>query len=341
MSKTTILIGNGFNYSLRDYIYDEDIKSQVNGIISLWNQFDELIKSNEKFIERIIEDLHRSFTLLSLLKPIEENEELSFCIQKIKEKFNNSFIKNLWEIVLKFVEQENKGFYKDLTSFLYNNDLNEFNPCEYIKRKGISIYTTNYDGIAEITLGYDGRSISLPDGFRLCPSNSADFVCFNENEFNEDSISSKLFHLHGSYKFFVYNTFTSYTHQEIKVRSSRLSFIEQNQSNLEPILVLNAPRLKRKQIKKYMCLTNYLRTFKRDLHNSDTLIVWGQSLTNDPHIEELITETFSGNNGKKIVIIDTNSNHTLTDIGDINIELINPEQIDFISILKGIFNDQP
>lgn len=47
MSKTTILIGNGFNYSLRDYIDDENIKSQVNDIISLWNQFDELIKSNK------------------------------------------------------------------------------------------------------------------------------------------------------------------------------------------------------------------------------------------------------------------------------------------------------
>lgn len=284
--------------------------------------------------------MHRSFTLLSLLKPIEENEELSGCIEKLKEKFNNSFIENLWEIVLKFVEQEKNGFYKSLTSFLYNNDLREFNPCKHIKRKKISIYTTNYDGIAEIILGYDGESISLPDGFRLCPSSSADFVCFNENEFNEDSISSKLFHLHGSYKFFVYSTYTSYMHREIKVRSSHLSFIEQNQSNLEPILVLNAPKLKRKQIKKYLCLEKYLHTFEKDLHGSDTLIVWGQSLINDPHIKGFITKIFSGNNGKEVIVVDTNSNHALKNIDGININFINPKKEDFISILKRIFDDQ-
>ncbi|RUM58189.1 MAG: hypothetical protein DSY60_02530, partial [Persephonella sp.] len=139
-------------------------------------------------------------------------------------------------------------------------------------------------------------------------------------------------------KFFVYNT------EEIKIKNTNFKkFIDENESILEPILILNAPSLKEKQIKNFSLLKTYLYAFEKDLKKSNVLIIWGQSLENDPHIKEIIERKFINNNeiiDKKLIIIDINENHYFLSNTDrrISIEFINPQEKGFIEILREILN---
>ena len=42
------LIGNGFNYMVRDIIENEELKEETKNIISLWEEFDKYFKEIEK-----------------------------------------------------------------------------------------------------------------------------------------------------------------------------------------------------------------------------------------------------------------------------------------------------
>lgn len=344
---TTVLLGNGFNYSVKDFITDDNLKSEIGSIISLWKQFDDLIKTKESFTEKTIEDLYKSFALISLVKPFEEDKKLSGCINALKNKFSENFIKKLWDIIDEFANQENRGFYKHLTNFLYSGDFKNFNLCKMITRNHINIYTTNYDGIAEMIFGYDGDKFGLHDGFRGCDNESREYVCFNEGIFsNKDSKDPKLLHLHGSYKFFVYNFLNRMNYMEIKTKKEYLSnFLRTSDKALfEPIVVLNAPSLKEKQVSNFRILKKYFSSFENDLKKSNKLVIWGQSLKSDPHIKKRIEQYFTKDNkdSKKLIIIDTNDNHILcNEPGNHKVEHINPTGKNFIQLLKeNILNEQ-
>lgn len=79
-----------------------------------------------------------------------------------------------------------------------------------------------------------------------------------------------------------------------------------------------------------MLLSVYFRAFREELKNAKNLIIWGQSLKNDPHIEEDIKRKFCIRNyfiKRNIIIVDTNEQHKIRDLckgKDINIKFINP-----------------
>ncbi len=343
--KKTILIGNGFNHHFKSYIDNDELKNEIDHITSLWNKFDNLVENNGASIEEIIENLYRAFAFLSSVKPFRENEYKE-CIDLLREKFYIEFIDMLHDIAYEFAKQQLEGFYGQLKSYLCENIFDNFVPCEIIKNKKINVYTTNYDGIAEMILGHDGKNFQLPDGFR----HDGNYVCFNKEAFDEDLKGCKLFHLHGSYKFYKLFEYEDYRFaKEIKFKfenSDSLNEFENNKQNLEPIIILNAVNLKEKQIKNYFSLSMYLSAFEKDLKKSDTLIIWGQSLKNDPHLKDRIKKYYTTNNEynekKRIIIIDTNENHTLKEElndNEVDIKVIQPNNRDFIDILKMILND--
>ncbi len=345
-----ILLGNGFNISLREFVSDENVKEQIEAIIKLWNEFDKLVENNKEFIEKILEDLNKSFYILSIIKPFYENGELKNCLDKLKEQFHSEFIDRLWDIVFEFIKQENNNFYRELANYFHIDLFPKINPYKKISEKGnIDIYTTNYDGIAEILFGYDAKEeqgynkIKLRDMFRGCDGYPT-YVCFSEDGYREDLNEPKLLHLHGSYKFYVYDFFPYWSYKEIKVSRDYLeNFVKENKTHLEPIIILNAPKFKEKQIKNFHILNTYLKVFEENIKKTNTLVVWGQSLENDPHIKKIIDENFINNRDeeRKIIIIDVNENHVLkkeSKIPNLEIEFINPKERNFINIIEYILS---
>jgi hypothetical protein len=371
----TILLGNGFNYSIKDFIesHKDDymhllqniakLIKAIEGITELWGELNKLVDTTN-VDENLIEDIHKSFTFLSLIKPFENEHNLKNCVKELKEKFNKSFIETLWKIIHRFLEYESKGFYQDLTK-LSQNIFNDYNyiPCQKIRGKNVNLYTTNYDGIAEIILGYDGKQLSLPDMFRGCDSDY--YVCFSKKGYEEDKEGYKLFHLHGSYKFFAYKFFLPADYEEIKIKREHINFVKENKNLLEPIIVLNAPSIKEKQIERFEVLKSYFSVFKTDLQKSEKLIIWGQSLEYDPHLLKAIEEHFVRNKDfskREIIIVDIDFSHKILRLFNskdfehqtqqnykvfkhkqrntsIKVKFINAQQKNFIDILKEILDE--
>ncbi|QTA38509.1 SIR2 family protein [Thermosipho ferrireducens] len=312
--ENVFLLGNGFNYSIRDFIEDKNLKNEINKIINLWEEFAQFfseIKNMDEYEslsdENIIDIIHKSISLLGLL-PLINNKNLEKCLEKIKTEFFNKINDKLLNIVEKFVEIEESGIYKQIANFYHNHT--EYNFYKFIEENKISIYTTNYDGIAEIIFAYDKDEISenkikLRDMFGY---GDYYYNAFDFNNYFRDENESKLLHLHGSYKFF------SYQGDFIKIKKEGWYFYRKNKDMLSPILIFNAPGLKEKQIKNFSVLSVYFKSFERELTKAKNLIIWGQSLKNDPHIEKIIKELFIKNNEireRNLIIIDKENIHKI------------------------------
>jgi NAD-dependent SIR2 family protein deacetylase len=145
---------------------------------------------------------------------------------------------------------------------------------------------------------------------------------FDLNNYFRDEEESKLLHLHGSYKFFIY--FGDF----IKVKKDGWNFYRENKEMLIPVLIFNAPKFKEKQIKSFAVLNVYFHAFKEELKKSKNLIIWGQSLKNDPHIENVIKKLFidSKVKEKRLIIVDNEKKHKIQEnCKDLTPIFINPE----------------
>ncbi|WP_126993248.1 hypothetical protein [Thermosipho globiformans] len=245
----------------------------------------------------------------------------------------------LLKIVERFIEAEKEGLHQNLVAFYYQHT--NYNIYEFVKNNNISVYTTNYDGIAEMIVGYDksgnkgNTRIKLRDMFG---GGGNGYNVFEIDNYFRDYEKSKLIHLHGSYKYF------SYLGDYIKLKSCCWDFYHQNKEFLSPTIVFNAPELKKKQIKDSLLLSVYFRTFREELKNAKNLIIWGQSLKNDLYIEDIIRkffieEYYNKQKSKQIIIVDIEKKHKIEDVcknKNIVLKYVNPK--DFNN-LKDLFEN--
>lgn len=358
---TVLLIGNGFLYSLIDFIRSKeiaelhgsnDIDKKLEEIARLWDKFDDIrqkikTKLGKKVsIEKGIEYIYNFIDIVEkIYNHVYTNrsrdyfnykscEDLSFKnIRKCIEKF---FFKKVTKIVEKFWSDE-KILYPVIIKLISKQS--DWDQGKHFLSHIKNIYTTNYDMVAYAifkSIGstsnklYDESNFDFFDDMfidkhidsRKC---SDYYLCFNIN--NNDS-TPRLLHLHGSYRLFKIKYTGNKEGEEIKVKEGKYiefykCFEKKYLSNFDnkdhynyilPILILNAPGDKKKSIEEYRCLKTYFNLFERDLENENivNLVIWGQSLKDDPHIFKTIGEKFIYNDKKlnkrkKIILIDTDT----------------------------------
>jgi len=195
MKKPNImLVGNGFNYTLKNFLLNSELKDELDNVINLWEEFTELfndIRTDNAFKnlsnEQIIEIIYNSISLIETLPFIDE-ETHKRCLNEISEKINEGIRNKLFKIIDNFIEIEENDVYIRLANYYHREvDLNIY---EKIMEKNFSIYTTNYDGFTEIIFAYDKNEadynrIKLRDMFRGC--NSENYNCFSFDGF-EDTV---------------------------------------------------------------------------------------------------------------------------------------------------------
>lgn len=302
-----ILLGNGFNYSLLDFVTEnDDLKGEIESIINLWNEFDDLIKNiTTKFnlgsVEEAIGLIYKSFLILKLTLKESENLDYDECLPTLKKRYEDAIYQKVLKIIENFVSYEVSGIYRRLLSYLskdpspielfgLNNSISGI--YNLVRNNKISIYTTNYDALAEMVFSINENGmIKLPDMFKFC--GDARYVCFYEDDFFDQLDKPKFLHLHGSYKFF------KYYEQEIKIKKEFIkSFIQDNKDYLIPVLIFNAPSKKEQRIRSFRVLSNYNLSFMENISSSSKLIIWGQSLKSDPYLKQCIVDRFINKNNK-------------------------------------------
>ena len=315
------LLGNGFNFAVNSFLSDDSISDDIKQIIRLWDTFTELFQDIRSKLgcssdEEAIQYIYAAIDIIKSIKSwnkINTTNDFLKCIELIEIFIRNNIDQALYNIILRFIKSECNGTYKKLVSYLYKNDPRVW---EILDETNSVFFTTNYDGIGEMILSYDPYSephkIKYSDFFsyETCLTKEyGKFVCFNASM----EASNFFLHLHGSYKFF------EHTSQLIKLTHQGCEELLElyNNGNIQilqeyaPIIVFNAPKLKRNIIATNVILHFYFQLFRKELagYNDNVLIIWGQSLRNDPHLVDVILKNLDSL--YKIVVIVRDPNQTI------------------------------
>jgi len=311
---TVFLIGNGFNYIVKQLLENkkngandaeiDKINRGIDKIIHLWNDFDIIFKDIKRNLnlsndEDVLKVLHSSLDFLSNFEELLTKEEKDV-IQSCKNKINNQVYKRINEIVIKFINMENKKFYnnKNLGKFLnIGNVVQKWLCHKYQINDEITFYTTNYDGILDTVLcDQTKRNGLLIDGFRK------DLVGTTLLKIDKPLLENSkniLLHLHGSYKFF-----SSSLNSCFKFKKEHKDYTGISEFyNTNPVIVFNNPNYKLQQINSYDALSFYWELFLEKLRTATNFVIIGNSLNYEPHILEALKLHFN-NSKKKIVIFD-------------------------------------
>jgi hypothetical protein len=290
----SILVGNGFNKLLANMISSDSISNRLNEIAVLYNKFSELFEEikNEYSLrseEEAIELFYNALTIVNLVinNSLNPQENWKVCLNEIKQELDREVMDKIYSVIDEFISDETTGFYGNLRKELkkYGFFINR----ESIKQNKdrLFIFTTNYDGSVDIFFRFNDK-----DGFifndlfnrRACPEYTEEYVCFDNSITPEPPL---LFHIHGSYKFFI-------KQQGFRYVTIKLSdYNSSDYRNLIPVIIYNAPNMKQELIKKFEVLSTYFSFFKKNLQeNTEKLIIIGQSLLSDPHILDAISQSY-------------------------------------------------
>ncbi|ADC69547.1 hypothetical protein MFS40622_0865 [Methanocaldococcus sp. FS406-22] len=122
------LIGNGFNYMVRDIIENEELKEETKNIISLWEKFDKYFKEIEKKYkingEEAIKLVYSAIDALNALNLLETFSSSSKIAEKYKEinELNNKIIPKYRKILNEIMDESTK----DIVEKFHNLELNNY-----------------------------------------------------------------------------------------------------------------------------------------------------------------------------------------------------------------------
>jgi len=346
------LIGNGFNYMIRDILENDELKKETENIINLWEKFDEYFKKIEEEYningEEAVKLVYSAIDALNALNILKE------CSSKIAEKFevilelnneiipkykkiiNNVISESAKDVVKKFHESEHEDYYKKLIKeFLIDNKPLGSHIKDLINnKKFLHIYTTNYDGIIDTLLVYKYENYRKDflgrDGFG---GTNKDYKHFN-GIYNIEN-KNIILHIHGSYKFrLLFGMTAKMTKDYVKQQSENGNFKVDF-----PVIVYNNPDIKEKIIKNNNVLNEYFRYFKFSLKECSKFVIWGNSLRTDPHIVKAICQNFDKE--KPLYVIDIKPDQVIKQL-QIGCKKHGCEEFKNIKTLKDLgFNEPP
>ena len=349
----SFLVGNGFNKLLANLVSEETISKRLEEISVLYNKFsklfDEIMEEyNLKTKEEAIELFYNALAVVNLVitNSLTPKENWKICLDEMKKELDEEVTARIYSVIDEFISDETNGFYGELRKEFKSYGF--FVDRESVKQNKdrLFIFTTNYDGCVDIFFRFnDSDGFLFNDLFNrsACPEYTEDYVCFDESITPEAPL---LFHLHGSYKFFIRQE--GFRYVTIKLGNyESLDF-----RNLIPVIIYNAPKMKEELIRRFQVLDTYFNFFKENLReNTRKLVIIGQSLSSDPHILDAIS--WSYHNIDEIVIMDVDDqlekvkNRILKQVkqklkkDDIldKFKLINTKELNDISKFYGMLED--
>lgn len=302
--KTILLVGNGFNYMVESWINNlpedfisskieenkNEITQKINEITKLWQKFNDIFeeikqknpKLNDEELIRIIYSVIDLFSTMSGLEKIMGKEKLS----QLKSLFDSLLLEKIRDIALEFKRHHESVGYKNIKKLFPDFGKNFHQILVDNKVDYIHIFTTNYDGILDTLLTNEPSGFIFKDGFGSTISDR--LLQFYEYNISFNKI---ICHLHGSY---LYEKNFGITYK-----------LKGNLENTDPVMIFNNPDFKEDIIKKDTVLLEYYQILESDLKDADQLIIFGNSMANEPHIKNLIKK-YGNREHLKILIFSTN-----------------------------------
>ena len=287
--KTVMIVGNGFNYMIESWIRNypdenippsvteskDKIASRVNEITQLWKKFNEIFKEikaknpgiGDEELIRIIYSIIDLFSSLPGLEKVMTSDQLA----SLKSLFENFLLDKIKEIALEFKNHHDNTGYKNIKR-LFPEFGNHFSQMiTNHKLDDFHIFTTNYDGILDTLLTDNPHGFIFKDGFGSMGSDELLDFCDYNIEF--DKI---ICHLHGSYRY--------------KRHYGTTYKLKHNVVNTDPIMIFNNPDMKERIIRRDCVLNRYLDLLKEDISTANKIIIFGNSMVNEPHIKQMINK---------------------------------------------------
>lgn len=314
--KIIFLVGNGFNYLIEDIIkhhefdnggtpdelkHKRETSQGISNITALWKKFDTVFAEFEThFKERGMkishEDLVRMvYTVINLFSSMPGLSQVLAPedIGKLRDIFSKFLLDKIREIADEFMEHHNSGQYGEIRRYLptFSSNVQAILMENHVQKANFC--TTNYDGILDTLLTKQPKGFITDDGFRSTtpPSSVLDIY--------PSYLSSKslvLTHLHGSYLY--------------TKRFGKTYKTNDYSSNDEPVMVFNDPKMKREIIRSDSVLWSYFLKLNGDLKEFDKLIIFGNSMSSEPHIKTLIQNNF--NRPNTVIVIASRSPEKVT-----------------------------
>lgn len=335
--KTILLVGNGFNYMVESWVNNlpddfisskidenkEELTQKINEITRLWQKFNDIFeeikqknpKLNDEELIRIIYSVIDLFSTMSGLEKIMGPEKLL----QLKSLFDSLLLEKIRDIALEFKRHHESVGYKNIKKIFPDFGKNFHQILMDNKVDYIHIFTTNYDGILDTLLTDEPSGFIFRDGFGTTMSDR--LLQFYEYNINFNKI---ICHLHGSY-LYEKNFGTTYK-------------LKKNLENTDPVMIFNNPDFKEDIIKKDTVLLEYYQILESDLRDADQLIIFGNSMVNEPHIKNLIKK-YGNREQLKIIVFSTNPEKVSDELKNFfDHEIIEFSTKDFIS--SNIFLEQ-
>jgi NAD-dependent SIR2 family protein deacetylase len=285
-----MLIGNGFNCQIASLISNlsteslpKDLETSPKDILTSLNILSQLgfcpdgtygeinpdhsILLKEENI-RVIRSFIQSTGIESdtLDWKVEAKKYLSLKLQELRTEVGERFRRYQHMGGYRDIKKLFRYFGESFISLLAANSIEKIHIC-----------TTNYDGVLDtlLTTARGRDAFLFKDGF-----GNSKFENLKEIKTRSFKLLDRyLFHLHGSYKF--------------QRQDGETFKICGNLRNDKPVIVFNNPDLKEHIINKDRVLSAYFDQLKTDLKTFDRLIIYGNSLVNEPHIKQAIQDHFN------------------------------------------------
>lgn len=314
MTQSVFLVGNGYNLFLRDYYrgLDIELSQAIERTCNLWNGFANAlsplvgqapppvareIRDNDLNSEQTAQLLYDILDFATGMQAFTNNTSLrervgmSGCTGVCVDSLESLLDSTLYDTIRQFVNDETQGIYGRLFSAASTGDLPSLQGLFSSISDRTSLFTTNYDGLFDITLGFEGfqperNRFAYKDGF----GNVDDLPGLyfpSPNSANDNLEHGLRAHLHGSYKFIQERTTEGFRMCR-KIRRSEYGTLDPLLSTAVPVLVFDAPSRKRTRIDRFPVLMTYYAAFEHTLLRASTLVIFGQSLANDPHLSATI-----------------------------------------------------
>lgn len=336
--KISLIVGNGFNFLVESIIRNlspqaipgtltatpDEIATKIHDISILWEKFEllfnELKKNvkglNDEELIRLIYAVLDFFSNLEGLEKVISKEKIA----DLKNTFEFLLIDRIKEIAEEFRQHQESEGYKNLKrlfptfgeSFKTLVETNSVESCD--------IFTTNYDGILDTLLTKNPRGFLTVDGFGNIDGDDKYLKLYDSNLYG---YQIRCLHIHGSYRFEKKNGITYKT--------------KENSKNEDPVIVFNNPNQKEELIKRDHVLKEYFDIVGDSLKSSTKLIIFGNSMTNEPHLKNQINRHFNSAD-KLIYACSRNPGQIAKELDTHYKHQVNLRPTDGINSMKGIID---
>jgi len=315
--KSVLLVGNGFVKAVNGvFAVDHELAAELAEIQTLWDEFGsafgDVANSGNPILERMrsafrtdpetaLDAMQATVTFVSRITPIDHlwgnllgGDGWTGCQTECVKNLQGAVTQCMYSVVQRFMDAEVRGFYSRLTNSPSQSEgLCQLQAFVYAGRDDLAIFTTNYDGLCDQLLAWEGGSYFMGDGFGgygMRPQEKGIWFDWGRASSRLRSWTT-IAHLHGSYKFaMVQDLLPSSSYDCIKLNDVGYEDFHHDPLSFVPVVVLDIPSRKIARIQSLPILKEYYESLRDRMQAARRIVIWGLSLSNDAHIADAIGE---------------------------------------------------